>query len=275
MNSQVVEDRSTDRTCPFHAGMENHVGPYGDDRGVVVKATSDAMFGPDGLGFAGTPWMKLVSWLARSGISEQTGSNPHETVVKNCVQGWGQGAFSSHVFQADGTVDHARLEHLIAHLQYLAENVEGDRTRMGSATAAAFVNAQRAQPFRTYSGQREVHTFREAWSSRFRGHIQWQSLVALCGQVDQNGNKVLTAPLLRAFFGGEESFFLALIDRRRKLLSGQLTPGDPIGILALVELGIDREKTDRSYMRKKSSAWLLLKISYYMITGIGSRLDPL
>src|SRR5580704_17505144 len=99
MNSQVVQERDTDRQCPFHVGMENHVGPYGDVRGVVVKAKSDAMFGPDGLGFAGTPWMKLVSWLARSGISEQTGSNPHETVVKSCVRGWGQGAFSSHVFQ--------------------------------------------------------------------------------------------------------------------------------------------------------------------------------
>lgn len=274
MISQGVEERGTDRKCPFRAGMENHVGPYGDDRGVVVKATSDAMFGPEGLGFSGTPWMKLVSFLARSGISEQTGSKPHETVVKNCVQGWGQGAFSSHVFQVDGTVDRARLESLVAHLQYLAENVEGDRTRIGSATAAAFVNAQRAQPFRTYSGQREVQTFREALSSRFRGHIQWQSLVALCGHVDQNGNKVLTGSLLKAFFGGEESFFVALIERRRQLRSGQLTPGDSSGILALVEPGIDREKTDRSYMQHKSSAWLLLKILYYMVTGIGSGLKP-
>jgi hypothetical protein len=261
--------------CPFHAGMENHVGPYGDPRGVVVKATSDATFGPAGLGFAAGPWMKLVSWLARSGISEQTGSQPDETIVASCVEGWGQGAFSSHVFRADGTVDGERLEQLIGHLGALATELEGDATRITSATVAAFVNAQRPQPFRTYTGPREVRTLRERWSARFRGHIQWQSLVALCGQVTPDATKVLTPRLLRAFFAGEQSFFVRLVERRRGLRAGELVPGQPVGLLADVGPGIDAVKTDQAYLAEKSSLWVVLKILFYMLTGKGAGLSPL
>src|SRR5216683_3167454 len=98
------EAQLTEHRCPFQMGMESHVGPFGNENGVVIKSTSDAMFGPRGLGFWKTCSMRFVSSLASSAISEQTGSKPHETVVKNCVLGWGQGAFSSHVFQTDGTV---------------------------------------------------------------------------------------------------------------------------------------------------------------------------
>ena len=261
--------------CPFHAGMESHVGPYADESGVIVKRTSDAMFGPEGLGFAPTPWMKLLSWLARSGISEQTGSNPDETVVKNCVLGWGQGAFSSHVFQEDGSIDQARLDRLIHHLRYLAEHVEGDPTRITFATAGAFVGAQLPQPYRTMKGVVQVRGLRQRWSSRFRGHIQWQSLVALSGHVTDDGTKVLTPSLLKTFFAGEGSFFLKLVERRRKLLSGELRPGEPVGLLAHVEAGIDREKTDRAYMKNKSALWVVLKIFYYMLIRKGAGLKPL
>jgi hypothetical protein len=261
--------------CPFHAGMESHVGPFGDPNGVVVKATSDAMFGPDGLGFAGTPWMILVSWLARTGISEQTGSKPNETIVKSCVLGWGQGAYSSHVFREDGSADLDQLDRLILHLRYLAKEVEGDPTRLTSATVAAFVGAQPAQPYRTVKGPREAGTARERWASRFRGHIQWQSLVALCGHVTTDGTKVVTPKMLKRFFGGEGSFFMDLIDRRRKLLAGELRPGEPTGLLEDVDAGIDRERTDRAYMKTKSALWVVLKILYYMAIGKGKGLRTL
>lgn len=262
-------------TCPFQPGMESHVGPFGDVNGIIVKRTSDAMFGSDGLGFAGTPWMTLVSWLARNGISEQTGSNPDETSVKGCVLGWGQGAYSSHVFRKDGSADRERLERVIGHLRSIAEKVEGDPSRITSATVAAFIGAQLAQPFLTVSGVRTVEGPRERWGARFRGHIQWQSLVALCGQVTHDGTKVLTASFLRSFFAGEGSFFMSLLERRRMLLRGQLRPGEPVGLLENVEEGIDREKTDRAYMKNKSALWVVLKILYYMATRKGSRLQPL
>jgi hypothetical protein len=233
------------------------------------------MFGPDGLGFGRTPWMTLVSWLARSGISEQTGSQPNETIVGNCVLGWGQGAFSSHVFQAGGTIDQSRVDHLIEHLHDIAEQIEGDPDRFTHAVAGAFIGAQRPQPYLTVTGVREVRGIRERLGSRFRGHIQWQSLVTLCGQVTTDGTKVITPGLLRLFFAGEGSFFLQLIERRRALASGTLAPGAPVGLLAQVDAGIDRHKTDEAYMRTKSALWVVVRILFYMLTRKGSDLRPL
>ena len=79
-------------------GLERHITPAGNGQGVVTKTSSDAIFGPVGLGFGATVWTTLISWLARNGISQQTGSKPDETDIPNCVLGWGQGAYSSHVF---------------------------------------------------------------------------------------------------------------------------------------------------------------------------------
>lgn len=268
-------DESIESGCPFRAGMESHVGPFANDRGVIVEATSDALFGPDGLGFAATPWMRLISWLARSGISEQTGSSPNQTIVENCVLGWGQGAFSSQVFEADGGVDQARLAHLIAYLRGLAAELEGNSDRISARVVAAFVNAQPAQPFRTHTGLRRLRSLRERFWARFRGHIQWQSLVALCGHVDRSGTKVLTPQLLKAFFGSERSFFLAVVERRCALAAGVLPLGAAVGLLADVDGTIDREKTDREYLVHKSGLWLLSKILYRMITRTGARHEPL
>jgi hypothetical protein len=263
--------------CPFHVGMDSHVGPYAGPDGVIVQQTSDAMFGPEGLGFAGTFWMTLVSWLARNGISEQTGSRPNETIAKNCVAGWGQGAFSSRVFLADGTGgwDDAQLVRLIEHLGGIAQKLEGDATRVNSATVAAFVGSQEPRPYQTYTGIREVHGFVAENESRFRGHIQWQAFVALCGYVNTKGERVVTPSLLNRFFAGETSFFLQLVEHRRELREGEIQPGALGGFLGEVEPYIDREATDRAYMAKKSGLWLVLKIAYYMVTRKGSGLAPL
>ena len=255
--------------------MANHVGPYGDANGVIVKSTSDAMFGPDGLGFANTPWTTLISWLARNGISEQTGSKADETIAENCVLGWGQGAYSSRVFAGDGSCDQAQLQRLTTYLSGLAQRLQGDPTRINSVTVAAFIEAQRPQPYRTFNGVREVRGLRERLSSRFRGHIQWQSFVALCGYVNSRGEKVITPSLLRRFFGGESSFFADLVARRRQLGRGEIRPGEALGFFGEVESGIDREETDRAYTQRKSGLWVVLKILFYMVTRKGATQQPL
>lgn len=252
--------------------MESHVGPFADGSGVIVMRTSDALFGPDGLGFSRTPWMLLVSWLARSGISEQTSSRPNETNVEGCVLGWGQGAFSSHVFQAHGGVDEAQLDRLIARLRHLARAVEGTPERITGATVAAYVGSRPPQPFRTFDGIREAKGMRERLSARFRGHIQWQSLVTLCGVVTRDGQKVVTEPLLRSFLAGEPWFFSSLVDRRRRLLAGQASPGERVGLLAQVGDEVDPVATDRALMKNKSSLWLVVKIACYMATRKGAGL---
>ena len=271
----AADPRGRSGGCPFRGGMESHIGPYADERGVIVKATSDAMFGPEGLGFASSPWMRFVSELARSGISEQTGSRPGETNVEGCVLGWGQGAFSSHVFRADGSIDVHRRERLIEHLRSLAAVVEGDPALITSATVAAFIGAQPAQPYLTHTGPRELKGWRQALSARFRGHIQWQSLVALCGQVNRRGKRVLTPALLRAFFSDEQSFFRHLVTRRRKLVAGELTLGAALEQLSPPDEDIDPVRTDRAYMARKSSLWLILKILWYMATRKGAGLPSL
>jgi hypothetical protein len=250
--------------------MERHVGPFADGTGVVVQKTSDAMFGPEGLGFARSPWMRVVSWLARSGISEQTGSRPNETIVKNCALGWGQGAFSSHVFQADDRASAAALERLLAEFHRLAALHEGHPDRITARVAAAFVNTRPAEPYSTVAGMREARTLRERLSSRFRAHIQWQSLVALCGHVDESGRRILTRSLLTRFFNGEGRFFADFVERRQRLLSGELEPGSAVGLLEIVDEGIDRIATDQGYQRDKSSLLVILTIAYHMALSTGT-----
>ena len=83
------EPKTTDTAggCPLKAGMERHVWPAGNDEAIVTKTSSDAIFGPKGLGFGNTFWTTIISWLARNGISEQTKSNSNETNIANCVKG--------------------------------------------------------------------------------------------------------------------------------------------------------------------------------------------
>jgi hypothetical protein len=249
--------------------VERHVGPFADGAGVVVKKTSDDTFGPNGIGFASSPFMKLVSWLARSGISEQTGSRPNETIVTNCGRGWGQGAYSSHVFQPSANADKAALERLISNFQRLALTLEGQPDRITARVAAAWVNNQPAQPYSTHAGSREARTFRERVASRFRAHIQWQSLITLCGHIDQDGRRVLTRSLLTRFFAGEGRFFAEFVERRRKLRTGELPAGEGVGLLENVDEGIDRAATDEYWRRNKSSLKLILAIAWHMVVRTG------
>ena len=56
----------------LRAGLERHVWPSGNGKGIVTKTSSDAIFGPEGLGLANSIWMTILSNLARTGIQEQT-----------------------------------------------------------------------------------------------------------------------------------------------------------------------------------------------------------
>lgn len=257
--------------------MEGHAGPYGNAAGVIVQETSDKMFGPQGLGFSGTPWMTLISWLARNGISAQTASKPNETIVKNCVAGWGQGAFSSRVFLADGSGgwDDAQLERLITHFGEIAQSMEGDATRINSGALGAFIGSQYPKPYQTFEGIKEAQGFVAKAGARFRGHIQWQSIVALCGYMNTKGERVLTPSLLRKFFAGESSFFAQMLEHRQKLCRGDIQPGAADGFLDAAEPYIDRAATDRAYIKTKSGLWVILKIAFYTITRRGSQIVPL
>jgi hypothetical protein len=256
--------------CPgaslVREGLERHLDPAGNGHGVVTKLSSDTIFGPEGLGFAGTPWTRLVSWLARNGISEQTGSKPDETSIPSCVLGWGQGAFSSRVFDKDRGVDRARLAQLIAHLQGIAEAL-GDRDqRITGRVLGVYVGSQQAAEFLTAKGPRKLDGFRDRVGSRFRSHIQWQALYTLCGQVSGDGIKEVTPELLNAFFTCETPFFAQLVERRRLLRSGALKPGARSGPLSDVAATIDPERTDEEYLRVKSGLWMIARIAVYMLT---------
>jgi len=251
---------------PLREGMERHTTPAGNGHGVVTKVSSDTIFGPAGLGFGGTPWTRLISWLARNGISRQTGSAPNETNIENCVKGWGQGAFSSRVFDKDSGVDRVRLESLIVHLEELAEAL-GDRERtITGRVLGLYVSSQVPREFLTVDGPRRLSGFAERVGSRFRSHIQWQALYTLCGQVSEDGTKRVTPELLTAFFGSETPLFSQLVERRRLLQSGAIKAGERRGPLSDVPHGVSLELTDKEYARQKSGLWMLLRIGYYMLT---------
>lgn len=264
-----------DNKTSFRAGVERHVWPAGNGEGIVTKTSSDAVFGPKGLGLGNTFWTTILSYLARNGIQEQTGSNPDETNIENCVKGWGQGAYSSRVFDVERGVDQEQLNGFIEHLEAIAADLGVANNRFTDKVLGVFIATQLAEPYLTVTGQREVKTTRERLVGIFRGHVQWQGFVTLCGQVDSNGVNHVTPELINLFFNSEEPFFDKIIDRRRLLKEGTLVPGEKSGLLADSQPHIDREATDRRYKKNKSGLWLILKIMRYMLFLRRSSVGPL
>lgn len=256
-------------------GIERHIWPFGNEKAIVTKTTSDRLFGAEGLGFKNNMWMKLLSFLARTGIQEQTGSKKNETDIANCVKGWGQGAHSSRVFHATKGVDPARMEMLIQRLQHISSELGIKDNRLTHDVLAAFVTTQKAEPYLTWNGLREANGFIKRNKARFRGHIQWQSFVALCGHIDNNGVKHITPELIRTFFNSPKPFFNLIVERRTQLLQGTITPGSKTGLMADAQDYIDIKATDLEYMRNKSGLGLVLKILWYMIMNKKSKLGPL
>jgi hypothetical protein len=132
--------------CPLGAGVERHVWPAGNEDKIVTKISSDASFGPKGLGFGNTFWTTIVSWLARNGIQEQTVSNPDETSIENCVKGWGKGPYSSRVFNVESEVDEEQLDRLMSHLKGIIAELEVPDQRITNDVLAAFVSTQDPPP---------------------------------------------------------------------------------------------------------------------------------
>jgi hypothetical protein len=100
MGSAVNEYNTPTNVAPqahyaYRAGLERHIVPAGNNDRIVTKPTSDLFFGPSGLGFKGGFFTRVISWLARNEIQEQTGSCLDETSIEGCVKGWGQGSYSS------------------------------------------------------------------------------------------------------------------------------------------------------------------------------------
>jgi len=256
-------------------GVERHIWPFGNEKAVVTKSTSDRLFGAEGLGFKNNLWMKLVSYLARTGIQEQTASKKNETDIANSVKGWGQGANSSRVFNVTKGVDPARMELLIQRLLDISKEFEIENNRLTHDVLAAFVTTQKAEPYLTWNGLREAKGFIKRNQARFRGHIQWQSFVALCGHVDQSGIKHITPELLRTFFTSPRPFFNLIVERRAQLLQGVITPGSKTGLMADAPEYVNIKATDLEYMRNKGGLGLVLKILWYMVMNRKSKLGPL
>ncbi len=274
MNSHIPENSDT-TGCPLKAGLERHVWPSGNGKGIVTKASSDAIFGPDGLGLASSIWMKILSFLARTGIQDQTGSKPDETDIEACVKGWGQGACSSRVFNVETGVDEAQLERFIVHLEGIAKELGVPNQRITDKVLAVFISTQDTEPYSAWDGIRTVKSARDRFTARFRGHVQWQGFDTLCGQIDRDGVKHATPELIREFFNSEVPFFERIVERRRNLREGTLPVGEKSGILAKVPAHIDLEATDREYKKNKSGLWLILKIGRYILFPRRSRLGPL
>ena len=260
---------------PLNAGLERHVWPSGNGHGIVTKTSSDAIFGPEGLGLTGTMWMTTLSFLARTGIQEQTGSKPGETDIAACVKGWGQGSCSSRVFNVELAVDEDQLARFIAHLEGIAKELGVPNQRITDRVLGSFVATQALEPYSTFEGVRAAKSAREKFAARFRGHVQWQGFDTLCGQIDQDGVKHVTPELIRDFFNSEEPFLQRIVDRRRDLRDGTLRPGDKSGVLADAPAHIDLVATDREYKKNKSGLLVILKIARYMIFPKRSKLGPL
>jgi hypothetical protein len=136
------------------------VWPAGNEDKIVTKTSSDASFGPKGLGFGNTFWMTIVSWLARNGIQEQTVLNPDETSIENCVKGWGKGPYSSRVFNVESGVDEEQLDRLISHLKGITAELEVPDQRITNDVLAAFVSTQDLpKPYSTWNGMRAFRRF--------------------------------------------------------------------------------------------------------------------
>ena len=276
MSTDIPESPDATVSPPrLRAGLERHVWPSGNGKGIVTKTSSDAIFGPEGLGLASGIWMRILSNLARTGIQDQTGSKPGETDIEACVKGWGQGACSSRVLNVELGVDEAHLERFITHLLGIAKELSVPEQRITDRVLGVFISTQGLETYSTWDGMRSVKTIREKFSARFRGHVQWQGFDTLCGQIDQNGVKHVSPEVIRAFFNSEEPYFQRIVERRRSLRGGTLTPGDRTGVLADVPSYVDIEATDHEYDRNKSGLWLILKIARYMFFPHRSKLGPL
>jgi len=276
MSSLTPKKSNTENNQPqFKEGLERHVWPSSNGEGIVTKKSSDNIFGPEGLGLAGGAWATLLSFLARTGITKQTGSKPGETNVEACVKGWGQGACSSRVLNVTLGVDEIQLERFIKHLQGIALELRVPKQRITDKVLAVFISTQDLEPYSTSDGMITVTTASEKLTARFRGHIQWQGFDTLCGQIDNDGVKHCSPELIRDFFNSEQPFFQRIVERRRQLREGKLIPGDDSGILADCPDYIDLEATDHEYNRNKSGLWLILKIARYMIVPKRSELGSL
>ena len=271
----MTEPESRPTACPLQPGLERHIWPAGDGTGIVTKTSSDFIFGPLGLGLSGGIWARLLSLLARTGIQEQTGSKPGETDIEACVKGWGQGAYSSRVFDADKGVDEAQLDRFLAHLHGMAVEFGTPNQRITAKILAAFIATEQPEPFSTWNGLRSVKGMRDRLGAIFRGHVQWQGFETLIGQIDKQGVKHVSPELIRAFFNSEEPFFQQIMERREQLRNGSLAIGSNTGLLADAPAHIALESTDEEYRRNKSGLWLILKIIYYMAIPPRSRLGPL
>lgn len=256
-------------------GLERHIWPSGNGHGIVNKASSDAIFGPNGLGLAGGVWAALLSYLARTGIQQQTGSKPSETDIQSCVKGWGQGAYSSRVFDPHMGVDEEHLSRFIQHLQDIALELNIPNQRITDKVLGVFITTQIAEPYSTIDGEKQAKSWFDNFTARFRGHIQWQGFDTLCGQIDQQGIKHVSPELINDFFNYDTPFFRHIVERRRALQQGSLMAGNKSGLLSNVPVYVDLKATDYEYEKNKSGFWLLIKILSYMLFQKKSKLGPL
>ena len=93
--------------------------------------------------------------------------------------------------------------------------------------------------------------------------------------MDHDGIRHVSPELIREFFNSEEPFFDRFVDRRRRLISGELAPGDSSGILAEAPDYVDLKKTDLRYKKRKSGLWMILKIIRYMVLQPKSKVGSL
>ena len=140
----TIESKNTDEQ--LQKGLERHVWPSGNGHGIVNKTSSDSIFGPNGLGLSSGIWANLLSKLARIGIQKQTGSNPGETDIQACVKGWGQGAYSSRVFDPHKGIDEEQLTRFINHLQAIAQELDVPNQRITDRVLGVFITTQDAEP---------------------------------------------------------------------------------------------------------------------------------
>jgi hypothetical protein len=256
-------------------GLERHVWPSGNGKGIVNKTSSDEIFGPNGLGLAGGIWANLLSYLARTGIQQQTGSKPGETDIQSCVKGWGQGAYSSRVFDPHKGIDEQHLNRFIQHLQNIAVELNVPNQRITDKVLGVFITTQIAEPYSTIDGEQKATSMFEKLTARFRGHIQWQGFDTLCGQIDQHGIKHVSPQLISDFFNCDTPFFCLVVKRRKALQQGSIVAGTRSGLLASAPSYVDLPATDNEYKRNKSGFWLLVKIIGYMLFQQKSKHGPL
>ena len=266
-----MRSRSTTRGCPVHGGgLPSHLAPFGNADGVIAP-DRDQYFDREHLGFG--VGSKLIAYLARTGISEQTGSKPGKTIVQGCVAGWGQGPLSSQVFQPDGKVDLEQLELLTRRLQAISREL-GHGGAITAGVLGVHVSSQVLQPYSTAQGTRTVSGCQETLAAYFRAHIQWQSLVELCGYVGTSGVKQITPRLLHLFYTSQEAFFANVVHRRQQLRAGTWKPGAEVPLVPW-DSDISPVASDRELRRTKSVPRVLARIAWHMARRQQTTLGPL